>query len=485
MENNEFIREKKNNKSKTILLCIVGVSVVLLAVLGINYIMNLNNPRFLLKKLSNKIFDETLNVLDNVPSQLDDTYFYEGNIKFNTNIADYNFLNNEVIDYTFGLDINNKRVASNIKLTEESKQLFNIEGNISNNNIYIDLNDLFNKTIVIDENFIKDELKVSINDIFDEIKEIYDDIDISEYKYIVNRFKYLTDNVIDKVNYTKTKESLNINGKDINAKKIVINFDKENMDLIINTYIDGMLKDEELLKALSELCEIEEEDLRNNLKQIKDSDDIYIDNELELILYTKGNINEIIKVSIEQKNEWKIDFVNYDDYKLLVFDDFRIEINKQELIIKNDDEIIITGIVNSLEQENINIDFEITGTDTKGNIIYQNKDDNIKIQTVLENAQKKIDLEINSKNSSDKECIVDINMLIDVNKKNFNIATTTKVLKDREIKEYNPNYSINFKDITDEDFQTIVDNIQNNLKDTKIMDIINSNNNDIENDDVF
>lgn len=485
MENNEFLEEKKSGKKK-ILLIILSILIILLVALGVNYLINLNSPRTLFKKVSNTIFGETLNVLDSIPASLNG--MNEGTLKFNTNIEDYSFLNSEVIDYTFGLDVSQKRLLSSIKLTEDNKELFNIEGNVYNNNIYLNLNNLFSKNILIDEEVIKDNLGISINDIFNEINDVYSEENINDYKYIVNSFKNLTNAVIDKINYSKEKETLNINGDNIKVNKIIINFDKENTDLIINTYVDGILNDNELIKKLLKVFDVEKEELIDNLKEIKDYDNSDIDGTSKLVVYTKGLVNEIVKVELTEDTEELISYVNYNDYKLLRSDNIEIEINNQKLVIKKDNEIIINGEINSLEKDNIDINFEVLESNTKGNIVYQKQNENIKVKINLDNTKEnnKITLDIDIKKTGDNEYKINVNTLINLENKTFNVTLENKNgIKGMVLEVPDTDNSVNYKNITEEDLQTIMNNLEKRLENTKIMDLINSNNEVIDNNEII
>ncbi len=482
MENNEFLEEKKSGKKK-ILLIILSILIILLIALGVNYLINLNSPRTLFKKVSNTIFNETLDVLDSIPTSL--SGMSEGKIEFNTDIEDYSFLNSEVIDYTFGLDVSQKRLISNIKLTEDNKELFNIEGNVYNNNIYLNLNNLFSKNILIDEVTIKDNLGLSTNDIFNEINDVYNEEFINDYKYIVNSFKNLTNDVIDKINYNKEKDTLNINGDNIKVNKIIINFDKENADLIINIYIDGILNDNELIKKLVKIFDVEKEELIDNLKEIKDYDNSDIDGTSKLVVYTKGLVNEIVKVELTEDTEELISYVNYNDYKLLRSDNIEIEINKQKLVIKKDNEIIINGDVNSLVKDNIDINFEVLDSNTEGNIVYQKQNENIKLKINLEDNSEnnKITLDIDTTKISSNEYITNINVLTNFDNKTFNVTLENKSgLKGMVLEVPNVDNSVNYKNITEEDLQTIMNNLEKILENTKIMDVINSNNDSLNNE---
>lgn len=475
MENNELMKEKRRSLKKTILI-IIGIVIVLLIALGVNYLKSLSNPRTLFKNVCDTIFSETLNTLENLPNLND---MNEGTIKFNTNIEDYSFLNSEVIDYTFGLDVSQKRLISSIKLTEDNKEIFNIEGNAYNNNVYINLNDLFSKNILIDDDTIKDNLGISINDIFEEINDVYNEEYINDYKYIVNSFKNLTNTVIDKINYSKEKETLNINEDNVKVNKIIINFDKENIDLIINTYVDGILNDNELIKRLVKLLDIEKEELIDNLNELKDYDDSDIDESSKLVVYTKGILNEFVKVELVEDAEELISYVTYNDYKLLRYNDIEIEINNQKLVIKNDNEIIIKGSVNSLEKENVDISFEVLNSNTKGNIVYQKKNEDIKLKINLENTEEnnKITIDIDIKETGDKEYKINANVSTSFEDKTFNVTLENRNgIKGLVLEMPDTSNSINYKNITEEDIETIMDNLEKRLENTKIMDIINTNN---------
>lgn len=478
-----MLKEKKSHK-KSIILIILGSLIILLMYIGFNYLKKTNEPKTLFIETSNMIFNEVLEKLDSI--SINDTYLYDGKIDFNTNIEEYSLLNSEVIDYKYGMDTKDKKALANIKLTEDNKMLFDIEGNIKNNNVYFDLNDLYNKIIVIDNNFIKENIGISINELFDKINNVYNKENIDDYKYVINKFKELTNDVINEINYAKDNTKVNINGSEVALKKVSVNFNKQNVDIIINTYVDGILNDKELLNKLVKVSEVEQDELINGLKKLKNYDDSMLESNAKLEVYTMGLLNSIIKVSFVENGQTLLDYIDYRNYKLLLIDNLEIEIDNEELIVKQHKEVIAKGIVNSLDKDNIDINFEVINSDIKGSIVYQNKSDNNEIKISLDNIYEgmKINLLINDKKINDNEFSIDIKIGVIMDDKNIQINNYTKVSKNSNIDDINFNNAINYQELSEEDLENIMINIQNKLKDTKIIEFINSSNNEPDNNEM-
>ena len=209
-DNNSIVVKKKKTNSK--ILIVIGLIMVILIGLGVHYLLTIKNPKTIFTKASNVFFESVETTLREVPEFLDKSYLYEGNVKINTNIEEYTFLNNETFNYNLGLDIKSKKAEAGFGLIEGNNKLVNLSANVKDNNVYVDLDELFEKVILFDDNTIKENLGMSINELFTKLEEIYSEENIDDIKYIVTSFKELTNDALNKVSYEKDSTKIYING---------------------------------------------------------------------------------------------------------------------------------------------------------------------------------------------------------------------------------------------------------------------------------
>lgn len=478
-DNNGIIIEKKNKNSK--LLIFIGLIVVLLIGLGVHYLLTINNPKTIFTKISNSFFESMETALIEAPEFLDKSYLYEGNVKINTNIEEYTFLNNETFNYALGLDIKNKKAEAEFGLLEGSNKLINVNANVKDNNVYVDLDELFEKVILFDDNTIKENTGMSINEIFTELEALYSEENIDDIKYIVTKFKEITNEVLEKVDYEKDNTKVDVNGKSVSANKMSLKFSKDNLQVIAKTYIDGILNDDKLIDKIVSLGEIEKSEFVEMLNSAKEQISSIEEpsGALRISIYTKGLLGNIVKVALEENSVDEAYFVNYKEYKLIAIDDMFIEINDTKLTIKEGEDVIANGTVNSFETNNINIDFVSVDNELfKGNVTYVNNNSNMNFKFNLEvsgDEKIAINLESNINNVSDTETETKIVVDLSYGNESIKVTNTTKMTVGANIANINANNTLNYNNMTEEDMNTITSNLEARLKGTKYGELMNIN----------
>ena len=477
-DNNSIVVKKKKTNSK--ILIVIGLIVVILIGLGIHYLLTINNPKTIFTKASNVFFESVETTLREVPEFLDKSYLYEGNVKINTNIEEYTFLNNETFNYNLGLDIKSKKAEAGFGLIEGNNKLVNLSANVKDNNVYVDLDELFEKVILFDDNTIKENLGMSINELFTKLEEIYSEENIDDIKYIVTSFKELTNDALNKVSYEKDSTKININGKDVNATKMSLTFNKDNLKVIATTYIDGMLNDDKLVEEIVSLGEIEKAEFIEMLNSAKEQINSIEEPTgiLKISIYTSGLLGNVVKVAMEENEVDEAYFINYKDYKLIAIDDMLLEVNGQKLTIKEAEETIVTGTVKSLEANNINIDFASIDNELfKGNITYVNNNSmDFKFNIEVSSDEKiVVNLESNINNISDTETETKIVVEMAYGKESIKVTNTTKMTVGANIADMNTNNTLNYKNMTEENLNTIMSNLETRLKGTKYGELMNIN----------
>lgn len=475
INNNELPKNKKKNLF--IVLIIISVLVLILIGLGVHYILTINNPKAIFTNINNYFYENLGKAITNSEQYIEQSYLYEGNVKINTNIEEYSFLNNETFNYSFGIDIQNEKAEAGIELIEGSSPLISANANIKDNNVYVDLDELFDKVILVDDKTIKDNLGISVNELFTELKNAYSEENITSLNYIVSRLQEISNKSLEKVNYEKTKEKIDINGKEIKVTKMSLTFNKENAQIIGNTIADEMLNDTKLLEKIASLAKTNKTDLVEMLNSFKEEINTIeeYDETLKMSIYTTGFLGDVVKVSFEENNIEEIYFINYENYKLLVLEDTSIEVKGKNLIVKYLGEVIITGTVNKLELDNIDIDFKSNDNTFKGKITCVNNSSNADLKIDLEiNSDEKIEFNMSSNMNKVSDTQFDAKMIVKVaiDNQSVEVTNTSKLNLSSNIANINTNNALNYNNITEEDINKIEENLYKAFKGTEFEGLI-------------
>ena len=122
----------------------------------------------------------------------------------------------------------------------------------------------------------------------------------------------------------KESATIEVNGKSVKATKISYVFDKESTQNLINSVVDKLLENDEFItKVASISSDIEKDDVKEELKEMKDSvKEIDFKKEAVFSIYIKGLLNDTVGYSIEYDgNDYLTIFkdgntteINYDNH---------------------------------------------------------------------------------------------------------------------------------------------------------------------------
>lgn len=484
---NQELNESSSKKKKSIniILVVLGVLIIALVIFLIYYTISMKKPEKVFNNITNYMFNSVENLFSNSNKiNLEETGLVTGNLKINTTIEEYDFLDNAVFNYNLGYDIKNKKAELGFGYDEDNQKVMFAETEIKDNNLYFYLDDLFDKVILMDNETIQNEFEININDIFTNIEEYLKDDKSEDILYIIKQLHLITNKVFENVKYETLNEKLNVNNKEINTTKMVLNLNKENMSTMLHTYIDEILKNDELLTKIANLLEIEKNELTDEFKSMqKEIDSIEEPTEnVKLSIYTTGLFGNIVKIAYEIDNEEIMYYVNHKEYKLIYLDEYYIEINQKDLSVKYNDELIISGTVNSLELNKLDIDFKSEDKEEsfKGNIKYINENGNLKSNINFEFTTEtiaKLNIEINNNKVNEKEYNSNIIFALEVDSQKIELTNTMKTMLGKEIASNEVSNTINYNDLTENDLITIEENLYNKLESTKLGEFINLNNN--------
>lgn len=288
MDNDERIEKKFDEKKKgKIGLIICMLLVVVVAAALCTYFMINSKPKNILKKYVDKIEFRESEKLENVKAETKIT------AKINTNDKDTQSILDEIAKCSlkFGtqLDVKDKVEIVNLGLDYDNQNVVDAKI-VYKNNLYIYLNEIFDKYIKFDiedeevqKNFEKIFNELAKEDLMDNSKEIVD---------ITKRFLNDKINSLDN-NIENEKTKLTINGKEKTAKKITVSLSMKEFATYTSEYLEKLAE----CKAYAS-----DMDTKNMLRTAAESLKTVDFNEkdgIKLNLYTEGLNNNFVCFELE------------------------------------------------------------------------------------------------------------------------------------------------------------------------------------------
>lgn len=360
-----------------------------------------------------------------------ESFGFEGKLKitsdYNDGQIDLTKLKNYSLQYGGAIDAKNNKLSLMVDLDKNNNPLILMASYISGKTGILECNQLFFYSYIYNiENEIKD-MDFSIKDNTENIKKI------------ISKIKEVTNNYIDDKDIAKEDVEETINGSKGKYTKFTYKID---LNKYYKNIIDEFLKDDSVIKALSEIINDSEDNIKSSLTLSSKSyeektDSSYVD----VLIYVDnlfGNFKQVI--------------INKDDasFKLYTVNDgsdYTININ----------DTIINGEIrkDKLTMHNDYFNFSLENKDQNNKVIsFGYKSDYSKMEVVAN---------IKNTTSSDKMDYVidiDINYGYDNSNINFKISNEISIYKNATVKEITPFFSKNIDEIT----QTEMESITNKLK---------------------
>lgn len=377
---------KKNKSKKVSIFIFVIILIVILAVAAvIVYKINSRKPEKIFGKAIEKTFDE-MNSSSNSKKGMIKLKLTGGIETDNSEMRMLNEILREIqLTSVTKFDLDKKILDENISVKYDDEQVINVDGLIQDEKMYFFLEDIFEKYIEVDEEYLQG---TELSTIFEAESAFNNDDLIKELEEILN----------DEVNKKEfTGENAEIDGKKVR---------KSTLKLTIKEVQEITLK---LLKKVNEYDSTEElQDIIADLEyEIEHGEDI--ENYIEISIYTKGFNNEFVKMDVALFN------IEYDEVVVI------------ELKNISENEIIIKCLLNE-ESTDISDSIEIM---------------EVKIKTRSEN-EGTITLKLNV-----KEDLTILNLEYEISD-NINL------------KERDTSNSVKINDLTETDFNEMLNNIEKN-----------------------
>lgn len=357
--------ERGGYKKSRIKFFIAGLLVIVAIAIGlyIGYKKLNNDPMSIYKDAIN----ETYKFLSNGVKEIDKQNFkqldfsnnpatFSLNAKLDSNIKELKNFTGYNYSINGGLDIKNKKLNAGVNISEDNASVLSLIFSIINDNMYLQSKELYDKVIDLGT-------EDSISDVFKDFELTENPISFNSdnYEYILKEMKIILINSLDKNKFTMDEETIKLNGKKYDAKKALYNLDKENMERTIKYFKAEILKDEKLLKAISESLGYTTDELKNGLEKEVDMSR-YVDT--KVILYT-DRFNTLIAgalfidtdkvLSLECVNDTILIEMNYETSNLVI----NCEKDKTTITIY-DNEDKVFNLVAKNDKEDVKMDYELS-----------------------------------------------------------------------------------------------------------------------------
>lgn len=453
----------KNKRKILILICAI---MLILIVGGLLFFGNLNKPKNIFLRNVNNDYKRLSSSVLKTKEEIK-TIKTENNLNFNIDINEelldskelLNEINSLSLNFDTYLDFDKKllNLFMNFKYTDKDLLALNLYG--KPNSLYLSMKDIYDKYIEFP---------------YENYSELFKKTDSEELKYIIKKIKDSIINNLDEKNFNKSKETININEKDVKVNKISYIFNEERFINLMVKLLKDIKDDEKSLEIISKLSNIDKEELISNINDTIEGfyNYEYIDKtEVEFIMYTKGLTNESIEYLIKYEDV-EIIYSNYQDIiKILIKDNENsFNITNKKINDKSYNTLIT---IQADELIKLNIDSNKNNDTWTHN--YEFNYDEYKVIGSL--AIKETELKENKEYQSDIK--LDMSLILDnerIFKLDINSQSNSKINEEFSLPDLSN--SILYTDLKEEDTNTIMNNFLNNetINDfiTKISGLIDS-----------
>ena len=452
-------------KKKVLIILLVVFSLLLAGVIGFGIYLNMNFSTMIFEKGLDKLY-----TLSNDALTKADIYDYENEIvQINNNISysssdevkELLGLDSVSLNYNLTLDNKNRKMLNNISYLEGDKEYLNVDLLYNSSDYsYINLNNLFAKILKVS---LDEETTKSMEEMFDTI------LDNSKAIKDTDRLLYLTieiiKNNISKDDIIKKDVTITIDGKENKLTEYCYSLEGEKLNNFVINILTEMEKNEEIVNILKDTYKMEDVKLveyyTNNYKYSETD-------KLLSSIYVSGKYN-IVGFSINEETTTGSNIIKYvgtnDSYLLELNNnidtDIIVEGSKDKsgtinLLAKNNDEEISTV---KITEENNEYTFICDTVDNAMSITLKYKNEKVS------DKENNINLEVG---------IVSEGVSLGIIKFNQN----TKVVD--KLEEFDYSNAVDVNELTEEDTNEILTNLQKQLEGSMIYKIYADYNKRIE-----
>lgn len=314
---------------------------------------------------------------------------YDIEASFDSNIESLKDYTGYSYNVNFGVDPVKKTI-------QEGLSIKNLSSNVENSYYYyIKDNKAYEKYSSYRGYIYKGEVDPeTTKDIFslfsnDELFDSADKLSSEDINYLIDKFSQLLVDSIDENKLSKEDTSITIDGKTIKVTDNKYEIDYNTFVNMYNSIIDGIEKDDKAVEIISNVYDIEKDELKDALKDAKITDKDEEDNEIidrsatiTTSIYTYGTKNEIVGFGLV-KDETNFHYYFSENYYEAILktqtknkdtgkiEDTVVELvgkkngNNTKVTLKYNDKEVVTLDIKQWDEKGINFDYSlITDEDT-------------------------------------------------------------------------------------------------------------------------
>lgn len=430
------ILDKKDNSKKGIALAIpVIIALIILGVLLVPKL--LITGKTVVKKEVTSFFTQAKKALEESEKNLleydleKDSLGVTGSLTIDSNYVgegiDLSKLKNYHLNYSGVIDKKQNEASGSLKLEKNASALLSLDAYIQGKDGVLSLGDLYNKGITNElEKEIKD-LDLSKND------------NIKDVKLLLEKTEVIVKDTIDDEDIKKEKVEKEFNGKKANYTKVEY---KIYMEKLAKKISEAYLKDNEVIKALANLSNTTEKDVKETLQDVG-NDEAEEDTVITLNLYLKGmsttpkafellDENEVFEV-VEDNGKYLYRFIEDDK-----------EYFKGEYLPEQQT-LTLTS------EEGFTITLKSTDNTTNMDFVYKNDNQEMNINATMKNTV--------SKSSQENNTVVSFKYQIDDEKIEATLTNEMKIEKNQKAEKITPTLTVTADNITEEEYNSMMNKL--------------------------
>jgi len=344
----EYFGEIKNKSFPSWIFLILFLFVII-GILGYYYFI-IDNPKNILSTALNKTF---LTNTNNISKYNNINYEFNLDTNIITTNEEYIGTSNIIKEIAYSgvgkIDLINKENITKLNTFYKGNKLLNIDLYSKDNNIYLQVEELYDKVIKFN------------NETTNKNSQEYN-VEIDNFKLLVNSLKEELALILNKSSYQKEYTKIDSNY----VKKITLIIDKKFQEKLYN----NLLNNNDFLKSYSKLMGISKSDVKDELNEIIDNLD---NNEITINLYLSILKNKFIMFETIESDERTIITKEENKYNYKIYNNSIIEYQGFIEVIKNNHTYEISCSLDNVEEElsvilNLDISFNSDRSIEKLNI---------------------------------------------------------------------------------------------------------------------
>jgi len=445
--------EEKNIPTKKsykgIIIAVCGVLILFGAVFGAYSYFN--NPKQVMTAAINSLYnkvDDSLKELEKIQKfEFDpnkDSVAMDFNASLNTNYEEIKMLNGLKFGVNATMDMKNKKAIVGANVSENSKEIADGTFYFTDDKIYASIGKIFDKILLVEKNFNFDD---NFSFDFSEFEDFAKNYSIDDGRYILKTIKDAFIDSLDKDLFETEKDTIELDGKDIDVKSITYVINKD----VIKSLADKLLDDAKFIDKLSELSGLDKSEVKDGLKDLKNNDI----EKFNLTIYTAGFFNTVSGLEIKSGKDF-VRVISQGKFTEAVVkisgEEVKVFIEETDkdvfkIVAKNGKTDLFKATVKSLSAEKI--DLSVETEDLSFSILLSLKTEKTKVSGDYEFKYDDGDIELAVKGS--------YSMIV-------NKAMNFPKFDD----------AIYYEDLSEEDLTEILDNLEAAIKNTSLEELLDA-----------